>query len=123
METAANVPAQVADYHAIASEWLEQGKNVYDVQDELVAMGLTYAEATSITNEVRGITPTAEESYSGNGQRNMLVGGLWCLGGILVTAVTYANASSGGGRYVVAWGAIVFGAVQFFKGLANLNSE
>jgi hypothetical protein len=45
-----------------------------------------------------------------------LYGGLWCVGGIIVTAVTY-SAASGGGSYVVAWGAILFGAIQFFRGL------
>jgi len=53
------------------------------------------------------------------GVRNMVIGGLWCVGGILVTAITYGAASSGsgGGSYVIAWGAIVFGAIQFFKGV------
>ncbi len=51
-------------------------------------------------------------------QRNMIVGGLWCGGGIAVTVVTY-TAASGGGTYVVAWGAIIFGAVQFFRGMAK----
>ena len=49
-------------------------------------------------------------------RRDMLVGGLWCLGGIAVTVLTY-SAASGGGTYFVAWGAIVFGAIQFFRGL------
>jgi hypothetical protein len=52
----------------------------------------------------------------------MLHGALWCGGGILVTVFTYA-AASGGGTYVVAWGAIVFGAIQFFKGVANRNKH
>jgi hypothetical protein len=49
--------------------------------------------------------------------RNMLVGGLWCVGGIVVSVATYSAASSGGGSYVVAWGAIIFGGIQFFRGL------
>lgn len=53
-----------------------------------------------------------------NGRRNMLFGALWCIGGTVVTVATYSAASSGGGgRYVIAWGAILFGAVQFFQGL------
>jgi hypothetical protein len=52
-------------------------------------------------------------------KRNMTVGGLWCGGGIAVTAFTYASAS-GGGTYVVAWGAIIFGGYQFLKGLTQL---
>src|SRR5205807_1879481 len=36
--------------------------------------------------------------------KNMLYGGIWCVGGTIVTVGTYAAASSGGGgRYVVAW--------------------
>lgn len=54
-------------------------------------------------------------------KKNMLFGFLWCVGGIVVTVITYANASSGGGgRYVVAWGAIVFGALQFLNGFFRL---
>jgi hypothetical protein len=55
--------------------------------------------------------------------RDMAVGALWCIGGIVVTAVTYSSAAAGGGRYIVAWGAIVFGGIQFLKGLARSMSE
>jgi hypothetical protein len=51
------------------------------------------------------------------GQKNMLYGALWCVGGIAVTAGTYAIASSGGGTYFIAWGAVLFGGIKFFKGL------
>lgn len=40
-----------------------------------------------------------------------------CIGGLIVTAVTYSNASDEGGTYLVTWGAIVFGGYQFIKGL------
>ena len=46
----------------------------------------------------------------------MGIGALWCVGGIVVTAVTY-QVASGGGTYVVAWGAILFGAIQALRGL------
>lgn len=53
------------------------------------------------------------------GQKNMLYGALWCVGGTVVTVVTYdmASSSPSGGTYFVAWGAILFGGVQFLKGL------
>lgn len=51
------------------------------------------------------------------GKRNMLYGGLWCVGGTVATVATYAAASSSGGSYFVAWGAMVFGGIQFVKGL------
>jgi hypothetical protein len=52
------------------------------------------------------------------GSRNMIFGALWCFGGIVVTALTLSAASAtGGGMYVVAWGAILFGVAQFFRGV------
>ncbi|OHB66111.1 MAG: hypothetical protein A2Y76_03575 [Planctomycetes bacterium RBG_13_60_9] len=53
----------------------------------------------------------------GAGGKNMLFGAMWCIGGTVVTAVTYSEASSEGGTYIIAWGAIVFGALQFLKGV------
>jgi hypothetical protein len=55
-------------------------------------------------------------------KRRMLSGLAWGVGGAIVTAVTYSAASSnpGGGTYVVAGGAIVFGIYDFFAGLFGL---
>jgi len=52
--------------------------------------------------------------------RNMIVGAVWCIVGIGITAATYGAASRRGGTYVVAWGAIIFGGFQFLKGLFQL---
>lgn len=49
----------------------------------------------------------------------MLVGGASFIIGTLVTIFTYTSAISTGGYYVVAWGAIIFGAIQFFTGLSG----
>ena len=59
-----------------------------------------------------------------HGLRNMAIGGVICLIGILVTVGTYSAAASsrGGGHYVVAWGAILFGGIQFLKGLIQLGT-
>ncbi len=51
-----------------------------------------------------------------NAQKDILFGLLWCIGGIIVTMITYNNASDGG-TYIIAWGAILFGGIQFLKGL------
>ena len=52
-------------------------------------------------------------------RKNMAYGAIWCIGGTLVTALTYQAASEGGGHYIIAWGAIVFGGFQFLRGLAQ----
>jgi hypothetical protein len=49
-------------------------------------------------------------------KKNMLYGALWFIGGTVVTVGTLM-AASGGGSYVVAWGAIIFGGIQFVQGL------
>jgi hypothetical protein len=58
------------------------------------------------------------------GYTNILFGSLWLFGGLIVTGMTYAAAvSSGGGRYVVATGAIIVGAFQVLRGLGQLWSK
>ena len=55
------------------------------------------------------------------GQQKILFGALWCIGGILVTAITY-SAARGGGTYVIAWGAVLFGLRQLFEGLSDAGA-
>jgi hypothetical protein len=52
-------------------------------------------------------------------KRNLVRGFFWLAGGLAVTAVTYSMASSSpeGGHYVIAWGAMIFGGIQFLRGL------
>lgn len=53
-------------------------------------------------------------------ERDMLFGFLWCMGGLIVTVVTHQNAvAQGGGLYYVAWGAMIYGGLQFLKGLVD----
>lgn len=56
-----------------------------------------------------------------NGSKDMIFGALWFFGGIIVTVATF-SAASNGGTYVVAWGAIIFGAIQFFRGVSKAGN-
>jgi hypothetical protein len=58
------------------------------------------------------------------GQRNMIFGALWCIGGILMTAASYAYALSpeGGTYYIIFRGAIIFGGFQFLLGLYQFST-
>jgi hypothetical protein len=51
------------------------------------------------------------------GQRDILIGGIVFAIGVAVTAVTYGLAGGGGGQFVVAYGAIVWGVIQLVRGV------
>jgi TonB family protein len=57
-----------------------------------------------------------------DGRSNAVVGAVFFFGGIAITAITYA-AAEGGGTYVLAWGAIVFGFIQMIRGLSQMSDE
>jgi uncharacterized protein YgiM (DUF1202 family) len=48
------------------------------------------------------------------GKKNMLYGALWFIGGVVVTIGTLSSSSGSG---IIAWGAILFGGIQFVQGL------
>ena len=55
------------------------------------------------------------------GLKTMGYGALWFFGGLIVTGVSYsmASSSSGGGTYLVTWGAVIVGGIQMVKGLVQ----
>jgi hypothetical protein len=63
---------------------------------------------------------TAGDPRRARGERLVLYGVLWFVGGVAVTLISYAAAVSSpfGGHYVIAYGAIILGIVQFFRGRA-----
>jgi hypothetical protein len=56
-----------------------------------------------------------------SGGADMLIGGVICLIGVVITVGSYSMASSSpkGGSYTIAWGAIVFGGIRFLKGMVG----
>jgi hypothetical protein len=55
-------------------------------------------------------------------KRSMVFGGMLFIVGLVITVGSYTAAADGGGRrYVVAWGAMIFGAIRFFYGLVKLT--
>ncbi len=101
-----------------AAGLVRAGKSRAEVKQALEDHGLDAEIAGTVADNIfRARTEAVQKA----GQKNMLVGAIWCIGGIVVTAATYGAAASSptGGSYVVAWGAIVFGAVQFFRGVAQ----
>jgi hypothetical protein len=73
----------------------------------------TSTNADSIQN-------TDEES--GKYAKKMIFGALWAVGGTIATIASYGG-TGGGGKYVVFWGAILFGAVDFLVGFSGWVSN
>lgn len=100
-------------YGFTADMLYNQKKSVEETKAALIGNGLKPEDADVVISNLQN-QYKQEKREAGN--KNMLYGALWCVGGLLVTILTY-SAASNGGTYVVAWGAVIFGAIQFFKGL------
>lgn len=120
--------------YALAAQLLAADTPPLAVRQRLTALGLSEVEAERMVTRLltdqtidaparpRGkeIDHLEREAMREAGQRNMLYGALWFIGGLLVTAATFSFAQgAGGGTYVVAWGAMLGGAIQFFRGLSQ----
>lgn len=117
------------------TEQLSRGKSEPEVVKSLVDGGWTQEQAAPFVRDAATALNVPRQAMLAQGapaagpsgamrdiamhvaRKNMLVGGIWLVLGIVVTAGTYAAASNGGGTYVVTWGAIVFGGIQFLKGV------
>lgn len=56
------------------------------------------------------------------GKKTMLLGAICCGAGIAVNAMTYSGAASTEElTYVIAWGAIIFGAIQIVRGAVSVG--
>ena len=98
--------------NGIANE-LAQGRKPATVIDRLATAGMDKGDAIKLVYKVEEMVGEAKRKHA---RKKMITGALWCGGGCLVTIFTYAAASrSGGGGYVVAWGAIIFGAWQMIQ--------
>ena len=100
-------------YGFTADMLYNQKKSIEETKAALIENGLRAEEADVV---IANLQNQYKQEKRAAGNKNMLYGALWCVGGLLVTILTY-SAASDGGTYVVAWGAVIFGAIQFFKGL------
>jgi hypothetical protein len=110
---------------------LQNGSSKAEVRKQLIAFGYASTEAEETVEAVgdwrrknpdhQNIANTA--GAVGGGNASMWIGGIICLVGLVVTIGSCLLAGEGGGRYYIAWGAIVFGGIQFFRGLSQSNQN
>ena len=96
-------------------------KNKQKVTLNLMQKGLNQYDASYVVANIVGddVDPEYKRLKLEAAKKNLLYGGLWCLGGLIFTGISYAAASNGG-TYVIATGAIVVGGLQFIKGIIQL---
>jgi hypothetical protein len=104
-------------YH-FAIEQMRAGVAPAEVEQSLVRCGLSTEAAAAVVGDLKR---ARSEALREAGRKNMRYGAMWCVGGVVVTVLTL-QAAAGGGQFVIAWGAILFGAIQFFRGLGQSAS-
>lgn len=107
-QTQTDQQALVNQMYTYAANLFYSGKNSYEVKTALIERGMDEANATYIADRLEQEVANARKSKA---QKDMLYGALWCVAGVILT---FAHIG------FIFWGAIVFGAIQFFKGVSNL---
>lgn len=120
-------PELLRNSYDLASVLQNQGKPANEIVRQLIERGLSQSDAQTIVTNLQQLNArTKGDGYSNAsaGLNSMLIGAAVCIGGSLITWITYQQAANnpGGGRYVIWWGAIAYGAVLFFRGLAQSTS-
>jgi hypothetical protein len=108
---------RAALYNRALTDMANGGSHDYLI-NLLTENGMDAEEATTTLGKMR---IDLAQTKVDKAKREIRNGGLWCGGGLLVTLISYAAVSQGGGSYLVCWGAVIFGALQLFKGI-NLHS-
>jgi hypothetical protein len=110
MEVSQNADQQPDNYlYQYAANLLASGKSGAEVERLLQLKGLAADTASTMVGELENPIQDARKAQA---KKDMLHGGLWCVGGL---ALTLADVG------FVFWGAILFGGIQFIKGVTNLK--
>jgi hypothetical protein len=103
---------KLQSFYNDAARQLVQHKLIPEaVIDNLVARGASQEQASTIVYDLQDQVNAARKKRA---QKDMLYGGLWCAGG---TIGTLANTG------FIFWGAIIFGGIQFFRGVAAISEN
>jgi hypothetical protein len=95
-------------YEYAANLMINEKKDSHETKIALKEQGLDEESASIVVSNLEN---QIEEAKKERANKDMLYGALWCVGGIIATASNIG---------FIFWGAIVFGGIQFFKGLLRL---
>lgn len=97
-------------YNKAAEMLLHKKMTETEVVNALMIDGIDEAQASNIVTSLQEQIAVAKKRRA---NKDMLYGALWCIGGTIATI-----ADTG----YIFWGAILFGGIQFFRGVMNSNS-
>ena len=96
-----------------------QGKNISEIQDELVKKGMSQLDAQLTAG--KAVEHATQPNYGAIRENNkaanrkILLGLIFLIGGLAITFVTTASGNGG----VIAWGAILFGIIDIVIGASQ----
>jgi hypothetical protein len=97
-------------YSYAANMLLYENKSAYETKAKLTEQGLS-AEIAGLI--VENLEIQIQEAKYEKARKDMVYGALWFCGGTILTIADIG---------FIFWGAILFGGIQFFKGLINVYS-
>lgn len=127
------IPINVEMQTSIGRFTAEQSKSIETMEQEVFqSKGLKnyneYFEAMTAANTVKSedqihldslrkeLRIKQQEAEKQQAKRDVWIGGLWFVGGLIVTLISLANETGG----IIAYGAVIFGGIQFFRGLSKV---
>lgn len=113
----------VREVYGYAANLMRNGESNYKIEKALVEKGLPQDIArTVVQNLEQERQRQYNQAHRDAAMRNMAVGGVICVIGLIISIGSYQAAanSPSGGSYVVAYGAVIFGGIQFLKGLFSM---
>ncbi|MTH16499.1 hypothetical protein [Flavobacterium sp. LC2016-01] len=97
-------------YNYAANLLINENKSAHETKAKLAEQGLSTEVAALI---VENLEIEIQEAKYEKARKDMVYGALWFCGGIILTLADIG---------FIFWGAILFGGIQFFKGVINVNS-
>ena len=114
----------VARYRVYVAKQLAEGGSRSTIVAGLVQDGWPedvadqFVDKTQLAVNAYMQSPEVKAERRGKYAKHILFGALWGIGGAVVTLATY-SAAEPGGTYVITWGAMGFGALEFLYGLSG----
>lgn len=105
-----------ADGVALTETLKSTGVSSATIYSMLTEKGLDHSSAIQI---IESTLPGGQLSKK-EGREDMIIGGLWIAGGLVLTIGSYMMVSESGGRYLITYGPVIYGIIRFFKGVSKM---